>query len=89
VRRVGVGSLSGLVPGRQKPSAKQGDLTQMLDGAPEDAAPPRDRWREVRTALADFFHRQKAPPSHPGRDPRLERFWARRGSTTDLPDQGT
>jgi hypothetical protein len=84
VRRVGVASLTGLVPGRQRPSPKQGDLSQMLDGT--SAAAPRDRWREVRAALADFFHRQKAPPARAVPDPRLERFWARRGSTTDLPD---
>jgi len=62
VRRVGTASLAGLVPGRQKPPPKQGDLTRMLDGAPADTSPPRDRWREVRAALADFFHRSATDP---------------------------
>jgi hypothetical protein len=83
MRRVGAASLSGLVPGRQKLPPKQGDLTHMMDGAPAEAAPARDRWREVRSALADFFHRQKDRPARPVPDPRLERFWARRRPATD------
>ena len=83
MRRVGIPSLAGLVPGRPKPPQKQGDLTPMLDGA------PRYHWREIRSALADLFGRQQqaVPTTIP--DPRLDQFLTRRRSEPPEPDQGT